>query len=108
MTLRQRLEPIGQAYSAIVKNCYHYWRPKLPAPFLVWAEDGDNAAWADDRMMEQAITGTTDYFTRDEFDPAIDRIQDANQSLGIAWRLNSVQYEDDTELIHYEWSWEVH
>lgn len=59
-------------------------------------------------MMEQAITGTTDYFTRDEFDPAIDRIQDANQSLGIAWRLNSVQYEDDTELIHYEWSWEVH
>lgn len=80
----------------------------MPAPFLVWAEDGDNTAWADDRMMEQAITGTTDYFTRDEFDPAIDRIQDANQSLGIAWRLNSVQYEDDTELIHYEWSWEVH
>lgn len=80
----------------------------MPAPFLVWAEDGDNTAWADDRMMEQAITGTTDYFTRDEFDLAIDRIQDANQSLGIAWRLNSVQYEDDTELIHYEWSWEVH
>ena len=75
---------------------------------MVWAEDGDNTAWADDRMMEQAITGTTDYFTRDEFDLAIDRIQDANQSLGIAWRLNSVQYEDDTELIHYEWSWEVH
>ena len=80
----------------------------MPAPFLVWAEDGDNTAGADDRMMEQAITGTTDYFTRDEFDLAIDRIQDANQSLGIAWRLNSVQYEDDTELIHYEWSWEVH
>ena len=80
----------------------------MPAPFLVWAEDGDNTAWADDRMMEQAITGTTEYFTRDEFDLAIDRIQDANQSLGIAWRLNSVQYEDDTELIHYEWSWEVH
>ena len=107
MTLKQKIEPIGKAYSKIIENCYHYWRPKLSAPFLVWAEDGDNAAWADDQIIEQAITGTTDYFTQEEFDPAIDAIQNANISLGIAWRLNSVQYEEDTSLIHYEWTWEV-
>ena len=107
MTLKQKIEPIGKAYSKIIENCYHYWRPKLSAPFLVWAEDGDNAVWADDQMIEQAITGTTDYFTQEEFDSAIDAIQNANISLGIAWRLNSVQYEEDTSLIHYEWTWEV-
>lgn len=107
MTLKQKIEPIGKAYSKIIENCYHYWRPKLSAPFLVWVEDGDNAVWADDQMIEQAITGTTDYFTQEEFDPAIDAIQNANISLGIAWRLNSVQYEEDTSLIHYEWTWEV-
>ena len=107
MTLKQKIEPIGKAYSKIIENCYHYWRPKLSAPFLVWAEDGDNAVWADDQMIEHAITGTTDYFTQEEFDPAIDAIQNANISLGIAWRLNSVQYEEDTSLIHYEWTWEV-
>ena len=107
MTLKQKIEPIGKAYSKIIENCYHYWRPKLSAPFLVWAEDGDNAVWADDQMIEQAITGTTDYFTQEEFDPAIDAIQNANISLGSAWRLNSVQYEEDTSLIHYEWTWEV-
>lgn len=24
-----------------------------------------------------------------------------------SWQLNSIQYEDDTGLTHYEWTWEV-
>ena len=26
--------------------------------------------------------------------------------LGASWYLNSVQYESDTGLIHYEWVWQ--
>jgi hypothetical protein len=37
----------------------------------------------------------------------LDNIQAALNSLRIPWRLNSVQYEDETNLIHYEWTWEV-
>ena len=48
-----------------------------------------------------------DYYTPQEYDPAVDNIQAALNSLRIPWRLNSVQYEDETNLIHYEWTWEV-
>ena len=34
--------------------------------------------------------------------------QALDQSGEIAWYLNSVQYEEDTELIHYEWAWETY
>ena len=46
---------------------------------------------------------TIDYFTRTEFDANVDRIQEALNAAGIGYRINSVQYEDTTNLIHYEW-----
>ena len=79
----------------------------MEPPFCVWAEDGENGFNAGNRKAEQAITGTVDYYTPQEYDPAVDNIQAALNSLRIPWQLNSVQYEDETNLIHYEWTWEV-
>ena len=79
----------------------------MEPPFCVWAEDGENGFNAGNRKAEQAITGTVDYYTLREYDPAVDDIQTALNALRIPWRLNSVQYEDATNLIHWEWTWEV-
>ena len=63
---------------------------------------------AENRKAEQQIHGTIDYFTRAEFDTNVDRIQEALNAAGIGFRINSVQYEDTTNLIHYEWEfWAV-
>lgn len=106
MILSQKLINIGNMYAGVVQNAYHYWRPGKEAPWLIWAEDSGTEFVAGNRVEEQAIRGTTDYFTRAEFDPAIEEIQEAQNSLpGFVWSLNSVQYEEDTELIHYEWEW---
>ena len=35
------------------------------------------------------------------------QIPTALDQIGAAWYLNSVQYEEETGLIHYEWVWEV-
>ena len=107
MTLQQKLESLVSAYTAITPKVYHYLRPKLVPPFIVWQEDGENGFDAGNIKAEQAITGSTDYFTQQESDPIIDQIQTAHNNLGIPWALNSVQYEDETNLIHYEWRWEV-
>lgn len=107
MTWRSKIEPVGQAMAAVVKHAYHYWRPKVEPPFLIWAEDGENGMSADDMKACQAITGTVDYFTKSEYDQAVDAIQKAFDDMGCAWYLSSVQFEDDTGLIHYEWAWEV-
>lgn len=62
---------------------------------------------ADNRKSEQQIHGTIDYFTQTEFDAITDSIQNALDEAEVGFRLNSVDYEDDTKLIHYEWEFWV-
>ena len=40
----------------------------MEPPFCVWAEDGENGFNAGDRKAEQAITGTVDYYTPQEYE----------------------------------------
>lgn len=108
MSLQSKLYRIGQAFAGITENCYHYWRPVQDVPCIIWAESGeDNSFNSNNRKTVQRITGTTDLFTKTEFDPLIDQVQETLAELGLTWVLESVQYEDETNLIHYEWTWGV-
>lgn len=86
---------------------YHYWRLVNKDRYVIWAEDFENTSFrADNNKEEQEIHGTIDLFTKTEYDPLVDEIQNAIDAVS-AWRLNSVQYEDETGYIHYEWEWSV-
>lgn len=106
MTLQERIKQIGEAHASVIGTCYHYFRARVAPPYAIWQEDGAKAYFANNRAAEQAVTGTTDYFTKTEYDPVVDDIQKMLADNAIAWSLNSVQYEEDTGLIHYEWVWE--
>lgn len=109
-SLHSKIAPVGQALvSALGGIVYHYWRPRLEAPFCVWAEDGEDGDLdGDGQKAEQAISGYVDYYTREEFDPNVDAVQAALNGVGgLVWRLDSVQYEDETNLIHYQWLWGI-
>lgn len=100
------LSDIGAALSTIAQTS-RYRPVKREGSYIVWAEDGQAAALhADGRMQEQTITGTVDYYTKTPDDPKVWAIQDALNGLGLAWRLESVQYEDETGYIHHEWVFE--
>lgn len=88
---------------------YHYWHTRMEAPFCVWAEDSEGSSlWSSNHKKEQVITGTVDYYTKTEFDPIVDEIQNALNSVEVlGWSLDSVLFEDETNLIHYTWSWEI-
>lgn len=108
IALQNKLRQMGEAFAAVTENACHYFRPVTAFPALIWAEDGEADSFnADNHKACQNITGTVDLFTKTEFDPLLDDVQAALEGLGVAWRLESVQYEDETNAIHYEWSWEV-
>ena len=88
---------------------FHYFTTGQDGNYILWAEDGEgDSVYADDEKTEQALTGTVDYFTKTEFDPIVNQIQDTlNDAEGLAWSLNSVQHETDTKYIHYEWTFEI-
>ena len=103
--LNEILRGVKTALLTVTDKVYHYRRPPdLKEKYIVWAEDSEAESMdAENRKAEQQIHGTIDYFTRTEFDANVDRIQEALNAAGIGYRINSVQYEDETNLIHYEW-----
>lgn len=92
----------------ITDDVYHYEAAGVKDRYIVWAEDSEpRSLGANNHKDGQTIQGTIDYFTKTDFDETVDKIQDALNEARISFRLNSVQYEDETGYQHYEWLWEV-
>lgn len=78
------------------------------ADYGIIAVDGaGDTVWADDGMQLQAIEGTVDLFTHGSGRTQMETIQTIFDSLHIAYTLNSVQYESDTHLTHWEWVFQL-
>lgn len=102
------LQEIRDVLLTVGPPVFHYFASGQTSNYIVWAEDGEGiSGHGDNKKTTQVISGTIDYFTKDEFDEIVEEIQNKLNSLNIAWRLNSVQTEEDTGYIHYEWAWEM-
>lgn len=102
------LERLEQALKNTGIPFAHFAWDKAPdGDYGVWAADSAKHLFADGKMIEQSTQGTIDLFTRSDKGEGKDEIQNALNVVGVAWYLNSVQYESDTRYIHYEWVFEV-
>ena len=99
-------ERIIAAHRAVTDAVSHGGRMKSER-YFVWQEDGADDLVADDRHIEKAVTGTSDLFTKQEFDPWREQFEAALEELEIPWALRSIQFEEKTGFWHYEWEWTV-
>lgn len=100
-------ERIIAAHTAVTDAVSHGQRLKSDR-YFVWQEEASDDLEADGRHAEKAMQGTTDLFTKREFDPWREGFEAAlDADSRIAWRLNYVGFEEDTGFWHYEWVWRV-
>jgi len=106
MALTQaKLLTLKNALIELEDKVYHYGAPNKEAPsYIVWMEDGAESISGDNGHAEDAWTGSVDLYTKTEFDPLMDQIPAAIEAVGGSWTLNAVQFETETGLIHYEWT----
>lgn len=103
--LQTKLQELYVPFLSLDCAVSHFRRSGKP-PFVVWAEDGEQDSFhTDNHKKEQQITGIVDLYTLTEFDSLVDDVQEILNGENVGWRLNSVQYEDETNLIHYQWRW---
>lgn len=103
-----KLSDLRDLLLTITTDTFHYYAHKKPDKYIVWAEDTEaNAGHADNHKTNQVLQGVIDYFTKMEFDPNFDLIQEKLNTVDLAWSLNSIQFEELTGYIHYEWIWEM-
>ena len=99
--LLQSLQATGIPFEAYTWSA----APKVDYGTLSIIGGGDTME-GDNGTVEQAIMCTCDLFVHGKSTLKPKQIQEAlNAFNGIAWRLDSVQYETETRLIH--WSWDV-
>ena len=98
---------VRDAMLTVTPDVSHFEATEKKDKYIVWAEDGEGTSGHANNKKEQIPQGTVDYFTKEDADPAVERIQEAFEDYGISYKINSVQYEEETGYIHYEWVWEV-
>lgn len=108
-SMKDKLIPIRDMLVGILPDAtYHYWRKVQKRKYIIWAEDGEtNSFSTNNKKAEQQITGIIDLFTQTEYDSTADEIQEGLNELGIGWTLLSVDYEEETKLIHWQWEFRV-
>ena len=81
------------------------WDARPDGNYLVVGIDGESASLqADGHKVNQAPQGTVDLYSKTNDREQMQAVQTIlNNFDGCAWYLNSVQYEDDTRLLHWEW-----
>ena len=99
-------ERIIHAHLRVTDAVSHGQRMKSER-YFVWKEDGSNDLAAGNGHAERAMTGVTDLYTKQEFDPWADALGEELDNAGIAWQLISVEFEPETGSWHHSWDWEV-
>lgn len=98
----RNLDP-GSSYSV-----YHYWRPQMQLPFIVWAEEGEADGFhSDNRKSEVLMDVSIDVYTKTEFDTMLDKVFEFLNDSSIPFSIESVEFEEDTRVIHYTFSCEM-
>lgn len=97
-----------EALVTVTDRTYHHFAPPgTDVPYVVWAETGRNDLLAGNTHAERAWVGTVDLFTATEAEPMVCDLENAFEAVNVAYSLISVDYEEETGLIHYSWDWEM-
>lgn len=101
-------ETIKNALLSVSDKVYLYTAGSNPkAPFIVYGVDGENSVHANNGTSTGIAMGYVALYTKNGTDPLFNAIPEALEAAGAAVYLNSVQYEDETSYLHYEWLWEI-
>ena len=111
ISIQQSLETFGTGLATLSSssyNVYHYYRPMMTAPFIVWAETEEaDDLHADNRKAETVMRVSVDVYTDTEFDTLFDAVFNYLNDNGMPFTISSVDFEESTRLIHYSFSTEL-
>lgn len=99
-------ERVIAAHTAVTDQVSHIQRMNSDR-YFIWQEDGRNDLISDGAHSETVVTGSTDLYTTMEFDPWAGAFEAELDRRGISWSFSSLQLEEESGFLHYEWNWEV-
>lgn len=75
--------------------------------YIVWQEEGESdSLFLDNQHDEIVLKGSLDIYTKVEFDDLVDEVIDLFHKNTVSFNLISVDYETNSNYIHYSFDWE--
>lgn len=111
LKLNDTLRYFAGVLNKVTTRAWHYAKPERETfPYAIWTEYSEGGSLPANNMKKiQPLSITLDYFTQMEFDPEIDKIQNAlNSASKVQFELTDIQYEEETNVIHYTWDVSVY
>lgn len=103
------MEELISLLKTLTDKLYHHTAPpNAVPPYIVYGEQGQGEILsADDQQDGYSMTVTVDIFSKKGKEPLFKQVYDTLNDNYISFYLKSVQYEEDTGLIHYEYETDV-
>ena len=103
------MDELVQMLTDITQNTHHYAAPpNTQPPYIVWQEfDQDEIMDADGEQDVYSVSGTIDIFSLAEKEPLVKQVRESLNGSEVGFYLKSVQYEEDTGLIHWEFEFSL-
>lgn len=79
------------------------WSKAPAGTYGVWAEESAEDLGANGHHAERGTIVTVDVYTREAAGAIRDSVEAALNGLPVSWRLDSIQYENETGLVHLYW-----
>jgi len=103
------LADVSTALLTVTSRVYRYTAIAAPTfPYIVYADEMESGSLSGDgRKIGRILEGSIDLYAKQPDHAFINAIEKALNDAGICFRLNSIQYERDTKVIHHEWVWNI-
>lgn len=103
------LDSLKTALLTVTNRVYRYTAISSPTfPYIVWQDEFESGSLSGDgRKIGRILEGSIDLYSKQPDHAFINAIEKALNDAGICFRLNSIQYEKDTKVIHHEWVFEI-
>lgn len=83
------------------------WAKAPEGTYGTYSEDGENRLAGSNKTAENALVVYVNLFTKDDTQTPRTTVETALDGIPCAWYLNTVQFEQETGYIHFEWVCEV-
>lgn len=101
LDLGERLNTTG------IEFAHFAWNPAPSGDYGTYAEDDMPSFEANNRVAERTTHAYVNLFTRDDTWSQASKVEEVFNDLQdeevFAWSVNTIQYENDTKIIHVEW-----
>lgn len=105
LKMTEKLKTVQKILEPCADEVFHYWTDaKKSNRYILWQEKSEaDSIEVDNHKTDQILNIDIDLYVLDEFDEAIDDIQDALDKNSLSWSYEGSDYELEAGLIHHSW-----